>query len=56
MKTGGDRQEKDPWRLNEAVRQRRLKEDGSRGLSINLAEAIALSEFFSSFAGSARKA
>jgi hypothetical protein len=46
----------DPWRLNEEVRRRRLREDGRRPLSVNLAETIALSEFFSSFAGSARKA
>jgi hypothetical protein len=52
-----DRQTKaDPWRVNEEVRRRRLKDDGRRPLSTNLAEAIALSEFFSEFAGSARKA
>jgi len=56
VKSDDDRQSKDPWRLNEDVRRRRLKEDGARPLSVNLAEAIALSEFFSTFAGSARKA
>jgi hypothetical protein len=45
----------DPWRLNEEVRRRRLREDGQRSLAINLAETVALSEFLSSFAGSARK-
>jgi hypothetical protein len=55
VKSDGYRQKKDPWRLNEEVRRRRLKEDGGRPLSVNLAEAIALSEFFSTFAGSARK-
>ncbi len=56
MKSDGQRLEKDPWRLNEEVRRRRLREDGGRPLAVNLAEAIALSEFFSTFAGSARKA
>jgi hypothetical protein len=56
VKPDDDSQSKDPWRLNEEVRRRRLKEDGARPLSVNLAEAIALSEFFSTFAGSARRA
>ncbi|HZK15115.1 MAG TPA: hypothetical protein VFC52_00805 [Solirubrobacterales bacterium] len=46
----------DPWRVNERVRRRRLREDGRRSLAENLAETIALSEFFATFAGSARKA
>jgi len=46
----------DPWRVNEQVRRRRLREDGKRSLAENLAETIALSEFFANFAGSARKA
>jgi hypothetical protein len=46
----------DPWQLNERVRRRRLREDGKRSLAENLAETIALSEFLSTFAGSARKA
>jgi hypothetical protein len=51
-----DRKSKsDPWRLNEEVRQRRLRADARRPLSVNLAETMALSEFFSTFAGSARK-
>jgi hypothetical protein len=44
----------DPWRLNEEVRQRRLREDGRRPLAVNLAEGLALSEFLSTFTGSAR--
>jgi hypothetical protein len=46
---------RNPWRLNEDVRRRRLRQDASRPLSVNLAETIALSEFFSTFAGSARR-
>lgn len=46
----------DPWRVNEQVRRKRLREDGKRPLAENLAETIALSEFFATFAGSARKA
>jgi hypothetical protein len=45
----------DPWRLNEEVRRRRLREDGRRPLAENLAEGLALSEFLSTFTGSARK-
>lgn len=56
MKSAGQQPKSDPWRANEAVRRRRLREDGRRPLSVNLAESIALSEFFSTFAGSARKA
>ncbi len=53
MKADRDNEQKDSWRLDEEVRRRRLREDGKRPLAINLAETIALSEFFSSFAGSA---
>jgi hypothetical protein len=49
---GGHR---DGWRLNEKVRRRRLREDGRRPLAVNLSEGLALSEFFSTFAGSARR-
>jgi hypothetical protein len=56
VKSDGDKPKSDPWRLNEEVRRRRLREDGRRSLAVNLAEAIALSEFLSTFAGSARKA
>lgn len=45
----------DPWRSNEQARRRRLREDGRRPLAVNLAEGLALSEFLSSFTGSARK-
>jgi hypothetical protein len=45
----------DPWRLNEQARRRRLREDGRRPLAANLAEGLALSEFLSTFTGSARK-
>jgi hypothetical protein len=44
----------DPWRLNEQARRRRLREDGRRPLAANLAEGLALSEFLSTFTGSAR--
>jgi hypothetical protein len=56
MKADRDNEQKDSWRLDEVVRQRRLREDGQRPLAVNLAETIALSEFFSGFAGSAWKA
>jgi hypothetical protein len=46
--------EPDPWRLNEESRRRQLREDGRRPLSVNLAEGLALSEFLSTFTGSAR--
>jgi hypothetical protein len=45
----------DPWRLNEEARRRQLREDGQRSLSVNLAEGLALSEFLSTFTGSARR-
>jgi hypothetical protein len=45
----------DPWRVNEESRRRRLREDGRRPLAVNLAEGLALSEFLSTFTGSARK-
>lgn len=45
----------DPWRLNEEARRRRLREDGRRSLAANLAEGLALSEFLSTFTGSARR-
>jgi hypothetical protein len=46
---------KDPWRVNEESRRRQLREDASRPLAVNLAEGLALSEFLSTFTGSARK-
>jgi hypothetical protein len=45
----------DPWRLNELVRRRRLREQGRRSLAANLAEGLALSEFLSKFRGAARR-
>lgn len=56
MKTDRYSKPQDPWRVNEEVRRRRLREDARRPLSVNLAETIALSEFLATFAGSARKA
>ena len=50
-----ERQQEDPWRLNEEARRRRLREDGRRPLAVNLAEGLALSEFLSTFTGSARR-
>jgi len=47
--------ESDPWRVNEEVRRRRLREDGNRPLAVNLAEGLALTEYLSRFTGSARK-
>lgn len=48
-------QAKDPWRANEESRKRQLREDGRRTLAANLAEGLALSEFLSTFTGSARR-
>jgi hypothetical protein len=44
-----------PWRLNDEARRRQLQEDGRRPLALNLAEGLALSEFLSTFTGSARR-
>jgi hypothetical protein len=44
----------DPWRLNEIVRRRRLREQGQRTLAENLEEAFALIRFVSGFTGRAR--
>ena len=44
----------DPWRLNEIVRRRRLREQGQRTPADNLNEAFALITFVSSFTGRAR--
>ncbi|HET9677986.1 MAG TPA: hypothetical protein VFP21_10855 [Solirubrobacterales bacterium] len=48
-------QQDDPWRANEESRRRRLREDGRRPLAVNLAEGLALSEFLSTFTGSAKR-
>lgn len=45
----------DPWRDNELVRRKRIREDAERPLSVNLAETIELSEFLCSFAGIAHE-
>lgn len=45
----------DPWRLNEAARKRRIRDDGRRSLAVNLAEGLALSDFMARFRGAARK-
>jgi hypothetical protein len=42
------------WRANEEARRRQLREDGRRPLAENLAEGLALSEFLSTFTGSAK--
>ncbi|HMI81669.1 MAG TPA: hypothetical protein VK480_07765 [Solirubrobacterales bacterium] len=44
-----------PWRANEEARRRQLREDGRRSLATNLAEGLALSEFLSTFTGSAKR-
>lgn len=48
------RRSADPWRDNELARLRRLREDARRPLAVNLRDAIALSEFLCSIAGTAR--
>lgn len=45
----------DEWTLNEIVRRRRLREQARRPLAVNLAEGLALSEFFGTFRGAARR-
>jgi hypothetical protein len=47
--------QEDPWRVNEEARRRQLREDGRRSLAVNLAEGLALSEFLSTFTGSAQR-
>jgi len=51
-----DDKRKDSWSLDDAVRRRRLREDARRSIETNVIETIALSEFVSSFAGSAWRA
>jgi hypothetical protein len=50
-----NRGQEDPWRANEDARRRQLREDAARPLAVNLAEGLALSEFLSTFTGSARR-
>jgi hypothetical protein len=40
--------------MDDEARRQQLREDGRRPLAVNLAEGIALSEFLSTFTGSAR--
>jgi hypothetical protein len=47
--------QEDSWRANEEARRRQLREDGRRPLAVNLAEGLALSEFLSTFTGSAQR-
>ena len=48
-------QQNDPWRANEEARRRQVREDARRPLAVNLAEGLALSEFLSTFTGSAKR-
>ncbi|HEV7769733.1 MAG TPA: hypothetical protein VGO66_03625 [Solirubrobacterales bacterium] len=50
----GPEADQDPWRAKEEARRRQLREDARRSLAVNLAEGLALSEFLSTFTGSAR--
>jgi hypothetical protein len=54
-KPDAHRRQEDPWRGSEEARRRQLREDGRRPLSVNLAEGLALSEFLSTFTGSAQR-
>jgi hypothetical protein len=45
----------DPWRANEEARRRQVREDARRPMAVNLAEGLALSEFLSTFTGSAKR-
>jgi hypothetical protein len=47
--------QQDPWRANEESRRRQVREDARRPLAVNLAEGLALSEFLSTFTGSAKR-
>jgi hypothetical protein len=56
VKAASEEPKRDPWRANEEAQRRRLREDACRPLAENLAEGLALSEYLSSFTGSARTA
>lgn len=47
--------QEDPWRANEESRRRQVREDARRPMEVNLAEGLALSEFLSTFTGSAKR-
>ena len=47
--------QEDLWRANEESRRRQVREDARRPLAVNLAEGLALSEFLSTFTGSAKR-
>jgi hypothetical protein len=51
-----DSPESDRWRDGDVARLRQLREDAARPPAVNLAEALALSEFLATFTGSARRA
>jgi hypothetical protein len=53
--SNSDRPQDGHWRANEEARRRQLRDDASRPLAVNLAEGLALSEFLSTFTGSARR-
>jgi hypothetical protein len=55
MKPAVNSRNEDSWRANEQSRRRQLREDGRRPLAVNLAEGLALSEYLSTFTGSARR-
>jgi hypothetical protein len=46
--------QEDPWRANKESRRRQVREDARRPMAVNLAEGLALSEFLSTFTGSAK--
>jgi hypothetical protein len=54
VKSAGKKTRQDPWRVNEEARRRQLRDDGRRSLATNLSEGLALSEYLSTFTGSAR--
>jgi hypothetical protein len=55
VKSAPEKPKRDPWWANERARRRQLRYDARRPLAENLTEGLALSEFLSSFTGSARR-
>jgi hypothetical protein len=49
------RRQEEPWRANAESRRRQVREDSRRPMAVNLAEGLALSEFLSTFTGSAKR-